>query len=826
MATEDAQGSFGALLQRHRLRAGLSQEELAERAGLSRRGLTDLERGARRSPHPGTVRRLADALELAEPQREALLLAAARSAVSHAGESPPIVPPRPNLPASVTSFVGRSDQIDEVRRLIHTRRALTLVGTGGVGKTRMAVHVASASLSEHAGGARLVELAPLAEPRLLMETVAAALGVPEQPGRPLAETLADALRPNDMLLLLDNCEHLVGACAELVSQLLQACPRLGILATSREPLGFAGEAVWRVPSLRLPEDSAHLSLEELLACEAVSLFVERAMAVQADFTLSEQNASAVAQLCRLLDGLPLAIELAAAWTSTLAPQQIVTRLDALLAVAVRQRTGVPPRHQSLRATIDWSYGRLTVQEQRLFSRLSVFAGGWTLAAAEAVCASDNDEIQPGDVLPLLARLVDKSLVQMELVHDEARYRLLEVLRQYAQEQLEGSDEAELTRSRHALFYVDLAVAADPELWGPELDAWQARLKREIDNLRVGLRWLIVGGHVTEAQRMGAPLARFCQVGNYLSEGRAWIGEILTLPGGEGSVEHARVLIGAGLLDTYLANYADAQANLKRAVEVCRPAGDDAALATGLWGLGFLAWGQGDYQAVGKIAEEGLRVSRRARQPAFEALHLFLSAVSTIETGDRAEARALANQSVAVASEAGGYLRAAPMAMCALGALGLLDKEYAAANAVLEQALKLFGEVQFEVGATWALGLLSRVAAAQNDSERALDLATQGLRLALALKLNARVPWCLEEVAEALASAGQFETAVRLTAAATVLRLHSGTRSLPSEDILRKRWLEPTRRALGPRADTVWAEGLALTPRQAINAALGLAGSPG
>ncbi|MBV9601491.1 MAG: hypothetical protein JOZ87_32170, partial [Chloroflexi bacterium] len=479
------------------------------------------------------------------------------------------------------------------------------------------------------------------------------------------------------------------------------------------------------------------------------------------------------------------------------------------------------RHQSLRAAIDWSYGLLTASEQRLFNRLSVFAGGWTLPAAEAVCAGpDEEDIRPGEVLPLLARLVDKSLVLVEFAQDEARYRLLEVLRQYGEERLEERNEGELTRRRHATLCVDLARAADPELWGPSVDACQAKLDSELDNLRVALRWLIVSGEVTDAQRLGGTLARFCQVGNYLSEGRAWLSEILALHGTEGSVDHARVLIGAGLLDTYLGNYVAAQTNLARAVGVCRDAGDDVALVTGLWGLGFLAWGRGDHQAVRTIAEEGLLVSRRAHDPAFEALHLFLCAVATIETGDRDAARALANQSIALGEV--GYLRAVPMALCALGALSLLDQDHAAAESVLERALELFGKVRFEVGATWALGLLSRVASARGDSGQALALASQGLRLALALKLNARLPWCLEELAEALACAGQSEPALRLTAAASVLRQQSGTRALPTEDIWRERWLEPARRRLGPRAGGAYAEGLELSPRQAIEAALSLA----
>ena len=819
----DDSASIGHLLRRHRLAAGLTQEQLAERAGVSVRGVSDLERGLHRTPHAETLRRLVEALALDTGERAAL-----QALREEAGPRRPVADqsqaPRrrwaASLPLPLTSFVGRAQQVDELRRLMRRERALTLVGAGGVGKTRLALHMAGATQSDYAAGACLVELAPLAEPQLLVETVAAAFGVREQPGRPLLQTLAAELGTHHVLLVLDNCEHLVDACAELVRQLLGACPRLGVLATSRESLGFAGETVWRVPPLGLPDDGGQPSRDALFASEAVSLFVERATAARADFTLDELNAAVVAQLCQLLEGLPLAIELAAAWVSSLVPRQIVARLDELLGLAPKARAGVPARHRTLRAAVDWSYSLLTEQEQRLFNRVSVFAGGWTLGAAEAVCAGADDAIQPAEVVALLARLVDTSLVQVDFGLDEARYRLLEVLRQYGRERLAATGETELTRTRHAAFCVALATAAAPELWRPAVDTWQAKLERELDNLRVALRWLIGRGEAAQAQRLGAPLARFCQVGNYLSEGRAWVAEILALPGGEGSVEHARVLIGAGLLDTYLANIQEAQANLEQGVEVSRVAGDETALATGLYGLGFLAWGRGDYETVRRVADEGLTVSRRAPHPPFEALHLFLAAVATIETGDRVTARALANHSVALATDV-GYVRAVPMALSVLGWLGLLDEDHATAASTLERALALFDQVGFPVGTAWALGLLSRVAAAQGEAQRAVALASKGLQLALALKLNARVPWCLEELAGGLASTGQLEPAVRLTAAADRLRRQSGIRALPTQEILLARWLEPTRVALGPRADTAWAEGVTLSPQQAIAVALSL-----
>src|SRR5262245_13629283 len=390
------------------------------------------------------------------------------------------------LPIPLTSFVGRQADLGAIQRLLDSARLLTLTGVGGIGKTRLALEGARLFAGDYPDGAELVELAALADPGVVPQRVATALGIAEQPGRELLDVVADALRARRSLLVLDNCEHVVVACAELAQHLLQACPGLRILATSRESLGIAGERVWRVPSLSLPAAEADTSFEHIAQSEAVRLFAERAASVLPGFALTERNAPAVARLCLRLDGIPLALELAAARVTVLPVEQLAERLDDALRLLTAGSRTAPARQQTLRATLDWSYGLLTDREQRLFDRLSVFAGGWTLEAAEAVCAGEG--IEHGQVLELVARLVDKSLVVVERGADEgAYYRMPEPIRQYAEERFGPDRATEVIRRSHATYFLTLAERAEPGLSGPDQRTWLDRLERDLDNLRAAWR---------------------------------------------------------------------------------------------------------------------------------------------------------------------------------------------------------------------------------------------------------------------------------------------------------------------------------------------------
>jgi non-specific serine/threonine protein kinase len=375
-----APSPFGELLRRHRAAAGLTQAELAERAGLSARGVSDLERGARRAPRRATLARLAAGLRLPAAERAALA-AAGRRPRAPVGPRPP-----PNLPLPLTSFVGRARELAEVAALLPTTRLLTLTGAGGVGKSRLALAAAERARAAYPDGAWLVELAALADPGLVPHAVAAALGVREQPGRPPAETLAAWLAGKRLLLVLDNCEHLLDACAQLAEALLRAAPGLTILATSRERLSAAGEVAWRVPPLAAPAPGAPAAPAALTCVDAARLFVARAGEVAPGFALTGATAAAVAAICRRLDGIPLALELAAAWAATLSPEQIAMRLDDSLRLLTGGRRTAPARQRTLRATLDWSHALLTGPERALLRRLAVFAGGFTVEAAEAVGA--------------------------------------------------------------------------------------------------------------------------------------------------------------------------------------------------------------------------------------------------------------------------------------------------------------------------------------------------------------------------------------------------------------------------------------------------------
>src|SRR5829696_2809070 len=445
--------------------------------------------------------------------------------------------PPHNLPLELSSFVGREKELAEVKRLLENNRLLTLTGSGGCGKTRLALAVASELVEAFEDGVWLVDLAPLADPALVPQAVASTLGVREQSGRILTEILYAYLRSKKVLLVLDNCEHLIEACAKLSEVLLRSCPQLRVLATSREALGITGEVTWLVPSLTLP-DLRHLpAFESLPRYESARLFLERTAAVKPTFVLTEQNAGAVAQICYRLDGIPLAIELAAARTKVLSVEQVADRLDdTFKLLSAGGRTAVP-RQRTLHATMDWSHELLPEEERTLFRRLSVFAGGFTLEAVESVCA--GEDLTRDEVLELLSHLVDKSLVMVREESGEARYRLLETVRQYGWEKLSESGEEEQVRERHAGHYLTLAEEAEPELKGEGQVAWLKRFEREHDNLRAAMRWLLDRGESEKAVRLGWALWLFWWIRGHFAEGRRSMERALTTGGSAAMPPSAR-----------------------------------------------------------------------------------------------------------------------------------------------------------------------------------------------------------------------------------------------------------------------------------------------
>ena len=522
---------FGVLLRHHRLAAGLSQEALAERARMSADGISALERGHRRTPQRETLTLLAGALTLSDEQRRAFVAAAARSGSRrHGGPSPAAAVSHggSNLPHSLTSFVGRKKELDEIAGLVREHRLVTLIGAGGIGKTRTALQIAAAYTG--IDGARFVGLAPLGDSLLVVAAIASSLGIQEVPNRPLLDRLVEHLKNKSLLLVFDNCEHVAGEAARVTESLLAACPRLRVLATSREPLRLAGERTYRLPSLSTPQASASHQLSATEAAEygAIELFVDRARAVDYRFELTDENAPTVAGLCRRLDGIPLAIELAAARANLLSLKALNEMLDDRFRLLTGGERTALPRQQTMRSAIDWSYDLLPAPEQRVFERLSVFAGGCTLAGASAVCASSEDG--QTDMLDLLSSLLDKSLLTADLEGSEPRYRLLESFRQYAREKLIARNEAEAIAGRHALACLDLAERLE-RAYDPRPDdafravppqSWPGDMEPELENARAAIDWALWAGEVSTATRLACAYTRTWRMNRGDAQPRRWL----------------------------------------------------------------------------------------------------------------------------------------------------------------------------------------------------------------------------------------------------------------------------------------------------------------
>jgi predicted ATPase/transcriptional regulator with XRE-family HTH domain len=761
MSSDREPPAFGALLRRLRGAAGLTQEALAERAGLSSRTVRGLERGETR-PYPHTAARLRRALSL-PPERGAAFVAAARAvarrpagaAVGRAGGRATPAPAAPaagaapasrrdaphNLPAPLTALVGREGHLAAVAESLAEARLLTLTGPGGVGKTRLALAVAALAAAGAGGASRpgaggpypdgvwLAELAALAEAALVPQALASAVGVREAPGRPLLEALCRALRPRRLLLVLDNCEHLLDACAGAADALLRACPGVRVLATSRRALGLAGEVAWGVPPLAWPATPAGAAPPEptaLLAFGAVRLFCERAAAARPGFALTPANARAVVDVCARLDGLPLALELAARRTAALAPAELAARLEAdagLLAGG----PAAPPRQRTLRATLDWSYGLLAPAERGLLARLSVFAGGWTLEAAEAVGA-----VAAGPraaVLNGLLRLVDQSLVVAEAGPDGAtRYRMLETVRRYAAERLRraGAARGAAVCRRHLDWCLAVAAAADTALVASELGAGLRRLDAEHANLREALAWC--AEHDPGAGlRLAGHLARYWRMRSHHAEAAGWLARLLDRgpPRGAARVE---LLLGAAALALDRWDLAEARGRLAEALAIARGLGDDRLLALTLREAGNLHIAVGDLPAARARLEESLTLAgARGDDRARAAAAILLSLVERDEDA-LARARTRLEEGLTLARAVGDQTLINLALRCA-GRLALRAGDLAEAERLLLDCLAEAEALRSSPGLTRLRDYLGRVAYARGDLARAAAWHESGLSLA-------------------------------------------------------------------------------------------------
>jgi predicted ATPase/DNA-binding XRE family transcriptional regulator len=769
VSTRGQDAPFGAHLRRLRDAAGLTQEELAERAGLSPKGLSDLERGKRRRPYPHTVRSLADALGLSEDERDSLFASVPKRGASPAAT---MAVPEPALPSPPTQLVGRELELAEVGDLLRRRemRLLTLTGTGGVGKTRLAIQAARESADLFPDGRLLVALASLNDPALVVPTVARSLGLREAEGHTPRGVLRAHLREKRFLLLLDNFEHLLEAALE-VAGLIEACPDLTVLVTSRAPLRVRGEQEYPVLPLKLPSSTLSPTSEEVLASPSGRLFVERAKAAFPAFELTSENAGAVAAICWRLAGLPLALELAAVRARFLDPVALLARLDQALSAGWAR--DLPERQRTMSATLVWSHDLLSEGERVLFRRLSVFFGGFSLEASEAVGANG------GETLDFLGRLVEQSLVRVEPNENSTRYWMLEPVRQYALERLRESDEEEQARARHTAFFLALAERAAPELWRPGQVGWMDLLETENDNLRAALSWTVERGHEEEGLRLSVALQRFWSVRGYLEEGRRWLETTLSAcPSPDPSVQ-AQALHGIGSMALEQGDRALADRVLRESLALRRGLNAKGGIAASLQGLAEVAIWERDYERAAKLCAESVALRREIDDEQGLTTALNISGLVEAQRDDHERAVALHEEGLTVARRAGD---------------------------------------------TWAIAVhldnLGWATLGRGDRERAARLFREALKLNSELGEKWHSADCLDGLARVASLHGKPVRAARLWGAAKTSSETIGALAAPLDQTAYDRHVAAARAQLDEGAfDPAWAEGRSMTYERAVAYAL-------
>jgi non-specific serine/threonine protein kinase len=684
-----------------------------------------------------------------------------------------------NLPIPLTSFIGREEEINEIKRLLMESRLLTLTGAGGSGKTRLAIRVASEVRNIFDDGVWWIELAVLVDPQLVPQAVAKVLSIREAPNQTLSESLTNALHSRRILLVLDCCEHLLDACAQLTEHLLKACPDLKILATSREVLGVAGERVFQVPTLSSP-DPNRVRPSDFLDYDAVYLFVERAATLKPDFGLTNLNAMAIGQLCHGLDGIPLAIELAAARVQVLKVEQIAARLDDRFRLLTGGSRTALPRHQTLRATLDWSYDLLSDCERRMLQRLSVFTGGWSTAAAESVCA--GGEIQLDDVLDLLSQLASKSLVMAERKPgEEARYRLLETIREYAGEKLVEAGEETAVRDRHLDYFVKLAEEAEPQLFRPDQVFWLNRLEADHENLRAAAAWSLKRKAGTSALRLVGALSWFWSTRGHYREARELSSQILSSPMAmERTAARAKALSIAGLVQWVLGGKVDVRPLLEEALDIATEIGDRSIIAWSRVFLGTEISTHGDYQEGLSLIEEGLE-----------------------------ECRALGS--------AGQY--GVGFALSFLGDGAFYQGDYQRAHEHYEKSVDVLSEVRDLNFLAYSLRRLGHTARYLGDLESAANGCQESLTLNMKLGHQQGVAACVSGLACVALARGDAIVAAQLFAAVESQIEKFGVSLLPSDTVEFERNVARARDELGEETfAAAWAEGRTMTMEQAITLA--------
>ena len=724
---------------------------------------------------------------------------------------------RNNLPAQLSSFIGREGELTEIKQLLADTRLLTLTGAGGCGKTRLALQVAADLLSEYPDGVWLVELAPASDPDIVTQLAAKALSIREEPKRPLMKTLADRLRSKRLLLVLDNCEHLLDACAQLAGTLLKTCSNLRILATSREAIGLPGESIWQVASLTTPEPGTTMSPELLCQFEAVRLFTDRAVAVQSRFVLTSTIASAVARICWRLEGIPLAIELAAARMNALSAAQIADRLqDSFDLLSHGKRTALP-RHQALRATIDWSYALLTDAEQRLFQRLAVFAGGFDLQAAENVCVAEG--IEREQILDLLTQVLAKSLVLVREQDGTTHYRMLEPIWQYAQDRLRESGAMPAVQRRHLDYFLRVAQETEPRLLGPEQRLASEELEAGHANLLAALRWA-AQNDPESALKLSNALAWFWERRGYLAEGQEWFKRTIAQSPATLAELRGEAYVHAGRLACWQGDYEHAVALTEKGMRLCEQSGNEHWLGMALNNLGGVAAYRGELARAVPLLDRSLSIGKELGDNDLVWRSLADLGVVALLQGDYERARDLVEQSVLTMSRCGD--EEGGIVVRILGeiesALGNIEK----AAGYYEEALTIGRKLAHKRAVAGALEGLGKIAFDRSDYTRARTLYEEGLQVADELGQKSEYATTLGiNLAELAAEERKFDEARRLCMAGLRNSQEVGDKESIAAELSICAWLcfasggqaEAAAQLLGAVEGIRESLGMALPPRQ-------------
>ena len=723
-----------------------------------------------------------------------------------------------NLPAQPTPLVGREQELNTAQELIlrDDVRLVTFTGSGGTGKTRLAVELAATVLNNFPSGVFVVFLAPIKEPTFVLPTIASSLGLKEAEGRPIDQTLKEHLRDRRTLLVLDNFEQVLAA-SSTVSELLRECPELKTLVTSRIPLHIRGEHELPVLPLALPDPKKLLSVEMTLSYPAITLFVQRAQAVRPDFVVTPENASPIAQICVRLDGLPLALELAAAQIRIMLPAVMLQRMKKRLEFLTDGAQDLPPRQRTLRNTIAWSFDLLDPMVKKTFRRVSVFAGSFSAHAAETVCGGPPDPAQ--DILHCLTKLVEGSLLNRVDAEDEIRFRMLETIREFAFEALAASDEVKSTLERFIEFYLSLSERSEPELRGPKQAAWLTRLDCEHDNLAAALHWSLENNDMNRCLRFCSALWRFWSIRGHLTEGRTWQTRVLSSSNSVNQPMRAKALLGAGALAAIQDDPSTARTLLHESLNLSRKLGDEETTAFAMNSLALVARSQGDFDEGRRFHAESLAILQKLQSKWGIALVLNNLGVGARGQGDFEEARKLHEQSLGLFRELGDK-RYVASSLFNLGMILERKRNYAAARGLLNESLALSRELGDKKGIAESLLVLGSVARRQNDREASRNFLAESLRLSFDIGSKQGITSCLEEFAGLACIDGDAKRMTKLLGAAEALRDAMHAPILPAYHADHEHDISVARSALGEEAFAVeWTQGRTLTLEQAITYAL-------